>query len=105
MNSKNAKGLWKSIHRIPNPKSTALEGNVNDINKFFNSTGSRITGKGPLKTSDIYRTITSLLENSTTQLFALQAANSGEVLKMIKSLRNDSLTGYDNIPIFDNIPI
>ena len=105
MNSKNAKGLRRDIHRIPNPKSTTLEGNVNDINKFFNSTGSRITGKGPLKTSDIYRTITSLLENSTTQLFALQTANSGEVLKMIKSLRNDSLTGYDNIPIFDNIPI
>ena len=30
-----------------------LEGNVNDINKFFNSTATPATGKEPVKTSDV----------------------------------------------------
>ena len=45
LNSKNTKQLWKVIHRILNPKSAALEGNVNDINKYFNRTVARVTGK------------------------------------------------------------
>ena len=35
LNSKNTKIIWKVIHRILNPKSTTLEGYVNDNNKFF----------------------------------------------------------------------
>ena len=63
LNSKNMKDIWKVIYRILNPKSTTLEGNVNDINKFFNNTAARVTGKEPVKMSDIYHTITSLPEN------------------------------------------
>ena len=100
MNSRNAKDIWKVIHRILNPKSTTLEGNVNDINKLFNSTATRVTGKEPVRTSDIYHSITSLPENSTTEQFELQTTNSDEVLKIIKSLRNDCSTGYYNSLIF-----
>ena len=77
-----------------------LEGNVNDINKNFNSTVARVTGEKLVKTSDIYRTLTSLPENNITEQFELQTTNSGEVLKIIKSLRNDCSIGHDNIPIF-----
>ena len=44
-----------------------LEGNVNDINKNFNSTVARVTGEKLVKTSDIYRTLTSLPENNITE--------------------------------------
>ena len=33
------------------------------MNKIFNGTTERLTHKEPVKTSDIYHTITSLLEN------------------------------------------
>ena len=100
LNSKNTKDIWKVIHDILNAKRKTLEGNVNDINKFFNCTAAHVAGKEPVKTSDIYHTITLLPENNTTEQFELQTANSNEVLKIIKSLRNDCSTGYDNIPIF-----
>ena len=99
-NSKNTKDIWKVVHHILNPKSTTLEGNVNDINKFSNTTTERVTGKEAVKTSDIYSTITSLPENNTAELFKLQTTNSIEVLKIKKSLSNDCATGYDNLPIF-----
>ena len=82
LNSKNAEDMWKVIHRILNPKSTTLEGNVNDINKFCSRT-ARIAGKEPVKTPGIYRTITSLPENSCTEQFELQTTNYDEVLKII----------------------
>ena len=100
LNSKNTKDIWKVIHRILNPKSTTVEGNKNDINKVFNSTATSLTDKKTVKTSDIYCTISSLSENSTTKRFELQTTNYDEVLKIIKSLRNDCSTRYDNIPIF-----
>ena len=100
MNLKNTKYLWKIIDRILNPKSGVLEGNVNDINKSFNRTIARITGKEPVKMSDIYHTTTLLPENSTSVQFELQTTNSDEVIKIMKSLRNDFSTGYDDIPIF-----
>ena len=79
------------------PKSVILEGNVNDINKFFNSTAACKTGKEPVKTSNISGTITSLPVHNTAEQFELQTTNSDEVLKIIKSSRNDCSTGYDNI--------
>lgn len=64
------------IHHILNPKSKTLQGNVSHINKFFNGTIERLTSKEPVKTSDIYCTITSLLEINTTEQFELQTTNS-----------------------------
>ena len=100
LNSKNTKGIRRFIHRIPNPKSTTLKGNLNDINKFVNSTAERVAGKESVETSNIYRTITSLRENNYTELFELQTKNSDEVLKNMKRLHRDCSTGYGNIPIF-----
>ena len=78
------KDIWKVIHRILNLKSTTLKGNVNNINKFFNSTAARVTDKETVKTSDIYRAISSVPEYNTAEQFQLQT-NSDEVLKIIKS--------------------
>ena len=44
-NSKSTKDIWNVIHCIFNPKSAILEGNINDINKFFISASARATGK------------------------------------------------------------
>ena len=58
-NSKSTKDIWNVIHRIFNPKSAILEGNINDINKLFISASARATGKNRQE-RDVYRTITSL---------------------------------------------
>lgn len=104
LHTKNKKDIQKVIYHILKPKSPTLEGNEHDINNSFNSTAARVADKKPLKTPDIYRTITSLSENNTTEQFELQT-NSDEGLKIIKSLRNDCSTGYDYIPIFLIIPV
>ena len=92
LNSKNTKDIWRFF--------TTLKGNLNDINKFVNSTAERVAGKESVETSNIYRTITSLRENNYTELFELQTKNSDEVLKNMKRLHRDCSTGYGNIPIF-----
>ena len=92
LNSKNTKDIWRFF--------TTLKGNLNDINKFVNSTAERAAGKESVETSNIYRTITSLRENNYTELFELQTKNSDEVLKNMKRLHRDCSTGYGNIPIF-----
>ena len=102
LNSNNTKDTWKVIHCILNPQITALEGIANYMNKFFNSTAARITSKELVKTSEIYSTITSLSEVSTTEQFEPQTTNSDEVLKIIKSLCNDCSTGYDKFPMYLN---
>ena len=76
MNSKKTKDTWKVIHSILNQENTTFDGNVNHINKCFNSTTARVTGKDPVETSDIYCTITMLPEKSTTKQFELQPANT-----------------------------
>ena len=100
MNSKNTKDIWKVIHSILNQENTTFDGNVNHINKCFNSTTARVTGKDPVETSDIYCTITMPPEKGTTKQFELQPASTDEVRKIIKGLLNDCSTVYDNIPIF-----
>ena len=85
---------------ILNRKSTTLEGNVNHINKFYNSTATRATGNEPVKASDICRNITSFPENSTTEQFEVQATNSYEFIIIIKSLHNNCSPEYDNAGIF-----
>ena len=49
--------------------------------------------------SDINRTITSLPEKNTVEQFKLRTTSSDEIVKIIKSLRKDCWTGYDNIPV------
>ena len=106
LNSNNMKDTWKVIHCILNPQITAVEGILNYMHKYFNSTAARITSKEPVKTSEIYSTITSLSEVSTTEQFEPQTTNSDEVLKIMKSLCNDCSTGYcSHVPEYFSLHI
>ena len=89
LNSKNAKDVSKVSHHILNQKSTILEGNAGDINKFFNYSAPRVIRKKPVKTLDTQSTTTSLPENNTTEQFEAQTTNSNEALQIIKILRSD----------------
>ena len=81
------KDIWNLIHHIP--KSITLEEKGNYIIKNLNSTTTCVTGNGPVKASNIYRTITTLLRNDTTEKIKIQTTNSDETLKTIESLRNN----------------
>ena len=106
LNSKNAKDVSKVSHHILNQKSTILEGNVGDIDKFFNYSAPRVIRKKPVKKPvDTQSTITSLPENNTTEQFEAQTTNSNEALQIIKILRSDCSTVYENILIFLIKPI
>ena len=41
----------------------------------------------------------SLSQSNQNNLFYLQYTNASEVIKVIKNVRNDCSTGYENIPV------
>ena len=47
LTSKNSKGIWKIVHRILNPSDKTLEADTNELNKYSNQTGKRLTTTKP----------------------------------------------------------
>ena len=47
LTSKNSKEIWKIVHRILNPSDKTLVADTNELNKYFNQTGKRLTTAKP----------------------------------------------------------
>lgn len=96
LRNKSSKTVWKTINKIlhPNPKNANVD--PEEVNKFFNDTATRTTGKMISSREDIDKLISNLAVNPDT--FQLQPVTFNEVTKAIKSLRQDCSTGYDQIP-------
>ena len=47
LTSKNSNEIWKIVHRILNPSNKILEVDTNELNKYFNQTGKRLTTTKP----------------------------------------------------------
>ena len=47
LTSKNSKEIWKIVHRILNPSDKTLVADTNELNKYFNQTGKRLTTTKP----------------------------------------------------------
>ena len=97
LSSKNRKKIWKVIHRILNPNMSTLQADPSELNEYFNKTPERLFGQNATTNDVILSHIDSL--TSSHDSFKLQKVTYNDILKCLKSLRNDCSTGYDNIPV------
>ena len=47
LTSKNSKKIWKIVYRILNPSDKTCEADTNELTKYFNQTGKRLTTTKP----------------------------------------------------------
>ena len=99
LSSKNSKEIWKVTHRIVNPNMSTLQADPSALNEFFNKTAERLVTQNATTDGVILSHIDSL--TSRHDSFKLQKVtySKGDVLKSLKSLRNDCSIGYNNIPV------
>ena len=98
LSSKKPKDLWKIIHRIlhPNPKPLNMDPNI--LNDHFSSTTQRLLGTTPTSHDSLEEMIASL-PYCRSDAFSLRKVTHREVLQLLKSMRSDSSTGPDQIPV------
>ena len=76
---------------------STLQSDPSALNEFFNKTVERLVGQNTRTDDIILSHIDSL--TSSHDSFKLQKVRYNDVLKSLKSLRNDGSTGYTNIPV------
>ena len=98
LSSNKPKDVWRIIHRILKPSPQPLRHDPERLNTFFASTAERTLGTHAVPHASVYQLIENL-PNLDQPLFRLRLVSQGEVLQVLKSLRNDSSTGPDQIPV------
>ena len=88
LSSKKSKDVWNVIHRILKPCPKRINTDPNVLNSHFANTATRLTGL-TMDSNIITKNNSKSIENS----FSLYHTTYNEVLKCIKSLRNDCSTG------------
>ena len=76
---------------------STLQAHPSALNEYFKKTAERLVGQNKATDDVILSHIDS--RTSTHDSFKLQKVIYNDVLKSLKSLRNDCSTGYDNIPV------
>ena len=94
---KNSKEIWKVIHCILNPNMSTLQADPSALNEFFNKTAESLVMKN-VTTDGVILSHIDLLTSSHGS-FKLQKVTYNDIVKSLKSLRNDFLTGYGNISV------
>ena len=97
LSSKNSKEICNVILRILNPNMSTLQADPSVLNEFFNKTAERLVRQNATTDGIILCHIDLL--TSSHDSFKLQKVTYNDVLKSLKSLRNDYSTEYDNIPV------
>lgn len=99
LSSKKPKEVWQVINRILNPNSNPIRCDPNEINKHFVSTAYR-TLKSPQanNSKELLNYIRQLPDNSE-HAFHIRPITYNDVLKELRSLRPDTSTGPDQIPV------
>ena len=96
------KQIWKVI-RIINPNMSTLQEDPCALNELFDKTAERLVGQNATTDDVILSHINSL--TSSHDSFKLQKVTYNDIVKSLKSLRNDCSTGYDNIQVSSIKPI
>ena len=94
LSNRNTVETWKVINNVLHPKLKKVDINPDEVNKFFNTTATRTTGKQyeELNVSHIDQF------TDHPDKFQPRHATFEEVRNSIKLLRSDCSTGHDNIP-------
>ena len=76
---------------------STLQADPSALNKFFNKTAERLVMQNGTTNAVILSHIDSL--TSSHDSFKLKKVTYSDIVKSLKSLRNDFSVGYDNIPV------
>jgi hypothetical protein len=99
LQSKRPKDVWNVIHRILHPNKKRVTFDPNSLNQYFVTMAENLTGKKPTSQENLYQLIEDLPPSNNNTNFCIEKATYHQVLREIKSLRNDCSTGFDQIPI------
>ena len=98
LSSKTPKEVWKVINNILHPAPNRIRASPDDLNLHFSTTAQRTLNVNPKPVNEIKKYIESLQCNNEDR-FCLRNVTYNEVYSTLKSLRNGTSTGVDNIPI------
>lgn len=98
LSSDKPKDVWRIIHRILKPNQQPLRHDPEKLNAFLASTAETTLTTQVRPHTSIYQLSENLPESSQSQ-FSLRMVSQCEVLQVLKSLRNDSSTGPNQIPV------
>jgi hypothetical protein len=90
--------VWRIIHRILNPSQEPLRYDPNKLNDFFGSTTARILSNSIDTPQCLAEFVDNILDD-IQGLLKLREVSYGEILRTIKTLRSDTSTGPDDIPV------
>ena len=93
LSSKKPKLVWRTIHRILKPNIRKITATANDLNNYFCNVAENLTGKN---TEEIAKLPTE--DTETEIIFKMKPVTYHDIIKEIKSIRNDCSTGFDTIP-------
>ena len=97
LNSNRLKEVWEIIHRILNPNQKNIVADPNTLNNHFVGNAKRLTGKHATKQDELFNMVETANFSSENN-FKLRCVTYEEVLRPIRSLRDDCSTGPDKIP-------
>ena len=95
--SKQPKEVWKLVHRILHPKINKINVSPSKLNKHYQTTATRILGTEPTPFDEIKQLLRDYPDAENQ--FNFKHVTRDQVLKELKSIRNDCSSGYDNLPI------
>ena len=98
LSSCNPRDVWKIIHRILKPNPKPLRVDLKSLNEHFVTTAQRTTGCHAMEENELFEMIYNLPDDKPNS-FKLRQVSTSEIMNIIKTLRSDSSTGADCIPI------
>ena len=95
---KNPKEVWDAVNRITNPSENRIRQNTSDLNSYFTTLASNLSGKEnePVNESEILQLLNRVPDSNT---FTINYTTYDEVQKIILNLRDDCSSGHGNIPV------
>ena len=98
LSSKKPKEVWDAANRIINPPKNRVRQNTSDLNNYFTTLASNLTGKDyeSLNESEILQLLNRVPDCNA---FTINYTTYDEVQNIILNHRNDCSSGHDNIPV------
>ncbi|MEM6999126.1 MAG: reverse transcriptase domain-containing protein, partial [Pseudomonadota bacterium] len=98
LSSKNPSIIWRTIDRILTKQNNNINHVPADMNTYYCNLASNLTNK-PNIPANCDNLLHDTSNDDDQNLFTIKHTNYDEVLSILKKLKNDCSSGYDNIPV------
>ena len=97
LSSRNPSIIWRTIDRILTKQNNKINHEPADMNSYYCNLASNLTNKvnEPTNYDEIFNDLNPNIQNS----FIIRHTNCDEVSNILKKLKNDCSSGYDNLPV------